>query len=234
MSVSKRVLSSMHATVDELAKVNPEAISHLSSLLETLLGTAAAIDLPKRGKKTDDDDIVDDEPKRGRGRPAKAKDDDDDIVDEKPRRGRPAKVTEEEEGSEEDDSNSSEELDDLEAASIVAFFDACEAEEHDSISGGLKEMEASFLDLTSDSIKPVSFYKRAKANTPAEKRNALKEFLARAFTTIDAITDFEMESVVEAVHEISGEDEFEPEGRGKAAKELSAATELFKVAFVAE
>ena len=79
----------------------------------------------------------------------------------------------------------------------------------------------------------VDFYKRAKAATPKDKRTAMVSFLAKVHATIDAIMEFELDSVVDAISEISGED-FTPKGRGQAAKELAAATELFRVAFATD
>lgn len=234
--MSRKLISNLHASVDELAASNPEALAHLAGLLETLLGTDTAIPLPsaKRGGRKSApvlDDEEEEKPARRRGKaaaPVLDDEDEDDADDEDD-----GEDGEDEEGEDGEEGGDAEELDDLEAESIKAFFQNSEAEEHERISGGLKEMEAEFTSMTSETVKLVSFYKRAKAATPKDKRTAMVSFLAKVHATIDAIMEFELDSVVDAISEISGED-FTPKGRGQAAKELAAATELFRVAFATD
>lgn len=244
VKISKKTANGLHAAIDELIAANPEAATALSVILENLMGSETAIDVPasrKGGKKKpsadldedeldgedegddegdeldEDEDELDEAPKRGRGKAASTK---------APARGRGKAKVEEVEEDDEAVSEGEIDLDDLEAETITEAFENFEpSETHERVSGGVREMTAA---IDTFGFDVPQLLKEAKAKSLSEKKEVLSSFLSRIHFTIDAINAFDLESVLGAIEE-AGQEGFTPKGRG-AAKELAAATELFRVA----
>lgn len=243
--VSKRDQNQLHAAVDEIIAANPECATALASLFTSILGAATAVSVSgkKGGKKStkvsadnddiddiDDLDADDDDGDNGDDDDDDDNGDDDDDVEDlenvKPKRGRGKAAKEEPE-------EEAEELEELTADAIMEFFNnlPAEVETHERIEGttGIKELESMIDDFGFDA---AGVLKDAKAKSVGEKRAAFKNFLSGIHLTLDAIMEFEVDSVIEAIEEISG-NAVEVKGRGKT-KELNAATELFTAAVAAE
>lgn len=272
--ISKRVIQSVHAAVDELAAASPETFTALSTILSNLMSSTAAIAVPPRkgtkattakptkGKAvdpddledeeeddadddgeldteedeedgeldTDEDDELDDAPKGGKGKAAPAK--------AKPAKGKSKPVVEEpeeEEDADEDDNSSDDEgldLDDLEADTIKEGFENFQpGETHDKANGGIRELTAAIDGFGFDSAAILKVRKGKPPLTPAQKKEKLAAFASRIYATIDAINEFDLDSIVEALGEYY-EDGYKTKGRSAAAKEYQAATDLFVAAVI--
>lgn len=243
MKVSKKDQNALHAAVDEIIASTPEAATALSTLFAAILQSATAVTVSgkKGGKKStkvsaDNDDIDNLDADEGDGEEDEdgedgetEEDDDDDVEDlenVKPRgkgKGKPAK---------EEETDEPEELEDIGLDTIMTYFNSLEGgdEVHERVGDitGIKELSAMVDEFGFDAESVIG-----KAKALAEKRAALKAFLSDVHTTIDQIMLFELDSVVEAVEEATGES-FKPAGRKQADKELSAATALFTAAVAAE
>lgn len=235
--ISKREANQIHAAVDEIIATLPEAATALATLLTTLTGAAGAVSVSaKKGGKgkgkvsptnddiddidDEDDDIAEDDEdgEDGEDEDADADDEDDDVEDlddVKPRgKGKASKKAAE-----------APELEDLELDSIMEFFNNVEVEEtHERVAEitAIKELEAAVESFGFDAASVLD-----GATKLADKRARFHAFLSDVHTTIDAITEFEVDSVVEAINET--DEAFVAKGRGKT-KEINAASKLFQLA----
>lgn len=267
--VSKRVIQSVHAAVDELAAAAPETFTALSTILSNLMSSAAAVAVPPRkgkaaptkgkGKTVDPDDLEDDEDEEdndldtseddedGELDTGEDEDEEDDELDDapkgrgkgkaskpaKPTRGKSKQAVEEDEEEEEEEEESSSDaetldLDDLEAETITEAFNNFQpTETHDKAAGGIRELTAL---LDGFGFDTTTILKSKKPLTPAQKKERLAAFASRVFSVIDAINEFDLDSIVEAIGEYI--EDYKPKGRAQAAKEYQAATDLFKAAVI--
>jgi hypothetical protein len=250
--ISSKQKQELHAAVDELASANPELAVSLLTIMNAMMQSETAVVVPKKGGKkskpvedededlveADEDDVSEDEdddlaeddeddaPKKGKGK-SSAK-----ASTSAKKGGKKAPVVEEEDDEDaeegDDDDGAVVDIEDIEAQTIADAYEECDTDDkHERIeTTGIKELAAEVDEFGYD---VAQLYKAAKASSTAEKKAVLVNFLSRVYFTIDAIMAFEMDDVVAKVEELTEED-FKPTGRSKAAKELSAATALFKAA----